>query len=45
VLKNGSIVQWQHLKPHGEHDFADENLQDSVGFDLPRISAVNVPEV
>jgi len=42
ALKNGSIVIWHHLNLHGEYDFSEEKLQDSVGFDLPRILAVEV---
>ena len=36
------IVIWHHLNLHGEYDFSDEKLRDSVGFDLPRILAVDV---
>jgi TnpA family transposase len=42
ALKNGSIVLWHHLNLHGEYDFSEEKLQDSVGFDLPKILAVDV---
>lgn len=42
ALKEGSVVTWQHLNLHGEYDFSEEKLQDSVGFDLPRILAVEV---
>ncbi len=38
-----SIVIWHHLNLHGEYDFSDEKLRDSVGFDLPRILTVDVP--
>lgn len=37
AMKNGSIVSWQHINLHGEYDFSDEKLQDSVGLDLPKI--------
>jgi len=43
ALKNGSIVVWHHLNLHGEYDFSEEKLQDSVGFDLPKILALEVP--
>ena len=42
ALKNGSVVIWQHVNLHGEYDFSEEKLQDSVGFDLSRILAVEV---
>jgi hypothetical protein len=42
ALKNGSIVLWHHLNLHGEYDFSEEKLPDSVGFDLPTILAVDV---
>jgi Tn3 transposase DDE domain len=37
ALKNGSIVLWHPLNLHGEYDFSEEKLQDSVGFDLLKI--------
>lgn len=35
AVKNGSVVSWQHVNLHGEYDFSDEKLQDSVGLRLP----------
>ena len=43
ALRQGSIVLWHHLNLHGEYDFSEEKLQDSVGLDLSRILAVEVP--
>jgi hypothetical protein len=43
ALKQGSIVPWHHLNLHGEYDFSEEKLQDSVGLDLSQILAVDVP--
>ena len=34
AFENGSIVLWQHLNLHGEYDFSEEKLWDSVGFNL-----------
>ena len=42
ALKEGSIVIWHHLNLHGEYDFSEEKLQDSAGFELPKILAVDV---
>jgi len=36
-IKHGSVVSWQHINLHGEYDFSDDKLQDSVGLDLPKI--------
>jgi hypothetical protein len=43
AFQNGSIVLWHHLNLHGEYDFSEERLRDSVGLDLSRILAVDVP--
>jgi hypothetical protein len=32
-----SIITWRHINFHGEYDFSEEKLKDSVGFDLPEI--------
>ena len=37
ALKNGSVVAWQHINLHGEYDFSQEKLRDSVGLNLPKI--------
>ncbi len=36
-IKHGSVVSWQHINLHGEYDFSDDKLQDSVGLNLPKI--------
>ena len=41
-VKNGSVVTWQHINLHGEYDFSDTNLQDSVGLKLPQILDLKV---
>jgi TnpA family transposase len=35
AVRAGSIVTWHHINLHGEYDFSDEKLQDSVGLRLP----------
>lgn len=40
-VKNGSIMIWHHLNLHGEYDFSDDKLKDSVGFDLDTILDLN----
>ena len=37
AIKNGSIVTWRHLNLHGEYDFSEERLQDSIGLKVPKI--------
>ena len=39
AVKNGSVVSWQRINLHGEYDFSDEKLQDSVGLEVPKILA------
>ena len=41
AVRNGSAVTWQHINLHGEYDFSDEKLQDSVGLSAPRILAMS----
>jgi TnpA family transposase len=36
-VRNGSVVSWQHINLHGEYDFSDEKLEDSVGLQVPKI--------
>jgi hypothetical protein len=41
AVRNGSVVTWQHINLHGEYDFSDEKLQDSMGLQAPKILAVH----
>jgi hypothetical protein len=41
--QNSSIVLWHHLNLHREYDFLEERLLDSVGLDVSKILAVDVP--
>ena len=34
AIKNGSVVMWQHINLHGEYDFSEDKLQDSIGLSL-----------
>ena len=42
AVRNGSVVTWQHINLHGEYDFSEENLQDSVGLRVPKILSLEV---
>jgi TnpA family transposase len=41
-IRNGSIVSWQHLNLHGEYDFSEDRLRDSVGLRIPEILKLKV---
>ena len=36
AVRAGSIVTWRHINLHGEYDFSDEKLRDSIGLTIPR---------
>ena len=38
VIGNGSVVTWKHINLHGEYDFSDNKLQDSIGFKNTKIT-------
>jgi TnpA family transposase len=40
AVRNGSVAAWQHVNLHGEYDFSDEKLQDSIGLQASKILAV-----
>ena len=42
AVRNGSVVTWQHINLHGEYDFSDEKLQDSVGLQAAQTLALNL---
>lgn len=44
TLKNGSPVAWRHVNLHGEYDFSEEKLKNSIQFRLPELLAVRVSE-
>src|SRR5882672_940859 len=35
AVQHGSVVSWCHVNLHGEYDFSDEKMQDSVGLHMP----------
>ena len=41
ALRNGSVVTWQHVNLHGDYDFSDEKLRDSVGLEPPTIALLH----
>ncbi len=42
AIRGGSMVAWRHINLHGEYDFSDENLRDSVGLDVPKIQRLEL---
>ncbi len=42
TIKNGSIVTWKHINLHGEYDFSEEKLQDSIGLRIHEIVALQL---
>src|SRR5208337_2259853 len=40
ALRHGSIATWRHFNLHGEFDFSDERMQDSIGLASPKILAL-----
>lgn len=41
AIRNGSMFTWGHVNLHGEYDFSDSKLSDSVGLNADEILAVN----
>ncbi len=36
AIRNGSVATWAHFNLHGEFDFSDERMVDSIGLALPK---------
>ena len=36
AIENGSVMTWAHFNLHGEFDFSDEKMQDSIGLVSPK---------
>jgi hypothetical protein len=36
AIRHGSVVTWAHFNLHGEFDFSDERMADSMGLALPK---------
>ena len=39
-IRNGSVASWQHVNLHGEYDFSEKKLSDSVGLNATVILAM-----
>lgn len=42
VIRNGSVIAWQHINLQGEYDFSEETLKDSIEFRLPELFELQV---
>ncbi len=42
AVRHGSVGTWHPINLHGESDFSDEKLQDSIGLHASTILAENV---
>lgn len=42
AVQNDSVATWRHLNLHGEYDFSEEKMQDSVGLEMPPSLALNL---
>jgi hypothetical protein len=36
AIRNGSVATWAHFNLHGEFDFSDERIVDSMGLAPPK---------
>lgn len=36
AIRNGSTTTWKHFNLHGEFDFSDDRMVDSIGLALPK---------
>ncbi len=43
MIKNGSVIAWQHINLQGEYDFSEEVLKNSIEFQLPELLELQVP--
>ena len=44
AIRHGSIATYGHLNLHGEFDFSDERMLDSIGLALPKNSPLLKPQ-
>ncbi len=42
TIRNGSVVAWHHINTHGEYDFSDEYLKNSIQFKIGELLNLNV---
>ncbi len=42
LMKRGSMATLKHLNLHGEYDFSEQKMQDSVGLNTPKKHELNL---
>jgi hypothetical protein len=42
LVKNSSVIAWEHINLQGEYDFSDEKLGQTMPFSLPKILDLEV---
>ena len=42
TIQSGSVVTWAHIHLHGEYDFSENKLKDSVGFNMSQILSLKI---
>ena len=40
AIRNGSVATWKHFNLHGEFDFSDERMVDSMSLASPKNPAI-----
>jgi len=42
IIKNGSVVTWQHINMQGEYNFSDEYLTDALEFSIDDLVGLQI---
>ena len=42
AIRNGSVATWKHFNLHGEFDFSDERMVDSMGLEVPKKTGLEI---
>ena len=42
IIKNGSVVTWQHINMQGEYNFSDDYLKDALDFSIDDLLALQI---
>ena len=42
IVREGSVITWQHVNMQGEYDFSQEKLSNSINFKLSEILKLQV---
>ena len=42
IIKNGSVVTWQHINMQGEYNFSDDYLKDALDFGIEDLLGLKI---